>query len=160
VRRRVGRELVGDHGIDRQDDRAIGALGLFQDAQRGGGEIFLGQRLADIDALRMQEGVGHAAADDQHIDLADEIGQEVELGRDLGAAHDRSERALRRFQRLAERFELGLHAASRVGREQVPQAFGRGVRAVRRAERVVHVHVAQARERARRRPRRSAPRPR
>ena len=34
-------------------------------------EILLRQRFADADALRMQEGVGHAAADHQRVDLAD-----------------------------------------------------------------------------------------
>ena len=54
----------------------------------------LAQRLADIDAARGEEGVGHAAADDQMIDLADEMAEHGELGRDLGAADHRRDRPL------------------------------------------------------------------
>ena len=143
MRRRVGREMIGDHGIDRQDDGAVRGLGLFHDPQRGRREILLRQRLADADALRMQEGVGHAAADHQRIDLADEVFQQVDLGRDLGAADDRDHRLGRRFQRLAQRVELGLHGAAGIGRQLVAEAFGRGMRAVRRRERVVDPDVAE-----------------
>ena len=34
-------------------------------------EVGLGERLADVDALRQQEGVGHAAADDELVDLGE-----------------------------------------------------------------------------------------
>ena len=91
----------------------------------------------------MQEGVGHAAADHQRIDLADEVFQQVDLGRDLGAADDRDDRLGRRFQRLAERVEFGLHGAAGIGRQLVAEAFGRGMRAVRRRERVVDPDVAE-----------------
>ena len=50
----------------------------------------LGERLADLHALREQEGVGHAAADDQRVDLVEQVAEQVELGRDLGAADDRA----------------------------------------------------------------------
>ena len=72
-------------------------------------EVLLAQRLADLDALRLQEGVGHAAADDQLVDLADQVAQQVELGRDLGAADHGADRPLGIAQRLVERLELGLH---------------------------------------------------
>ena len=143
MRRRVGREMIGDDRIDRQDDGAVRGLGLFHDAQRGCGEILLRQRLADADTLRMQEGVGHAAADHQRIDLADEVFEQVDLGRDLRAADDRDHRLGRRFQRLAQRVELGLHGAAGIGGQLVAEAFGRGMRAVRRRERVVDPDVAE-----------------
>ena len=44
---------------------------------------------------------------------------------------------------LAERVELGLHGATRVSRQLARQAFGRGVRAVRRGECVVDIDVAE-----------------
>ena len=107
------------------------------------GEILLRQRLADADALRVQEGVGHAAADHQRIDLGDEVFQQVDLGRDLGAADDRDDGLGRRFQRLAERVELGLHGAAGIGGQLVAEAFGRGMRAVRGREGVVDPDVAE-----------------
>ena len=143
MRRRIGREMKRHHGIDRQDDGAIRRLGLFQDPQRGGGEILFRQRFADADALRMQEGVGHAAADHQRIDLADEVFQKVDLGGDLGAADDRDHRLGRRFQRLAERVEFGLHGAAGIGRQLVAEALGRGMGAVRRRKRVVDPDIAE-----------------
>ena len=121
----------------------LAALGLFDDAQRGRGEILFRQRLADADALRVQEGIGHAAADHQRIDLADEIFQEVDLGGDLGAADDRDHGLGRRVQRLVERVELGLHGAAGIGRQLVAEALGRGMRAVRGREGVVDPDVAE-----------------
>jgi hypothetical protein len=41
--RRIGREMSGDDGIDRQDDGAIGGFRLVDDSQRGGREIFFRQ---------------------------------------------------------------------------------------------------------------------
>ena len=141
--RRIGREMKRDHGVDGQDDRAIGGFRLVENPQRGRGEILLRQRFADADALRMQEGIGHAAADHQRIDLADEVFQQVDLGGDLGAADDRDHRFGRRFQRLAERVEFGLHGAPGIGRQFVAEAFGGSVRAVRRREGVVDPDVAE-----------------
>ena len=46
---------------------------------------------------------------------------------------------LRPVEQLAELLELALEEQPRVGRQQVSDALGRGVRPVRRAERVVDV---------------------
>ena len=91
----------------------------------------------------MQEGVGHAAADDQRIDFRHEVFEQVDLGRDFGATDDRDHRLGRRVQRLAERIELGLHGAAGIGGQLVAEALGRGVRAVRGRERVVDPDVAE-----------------
>ncbi len=139
----MGLEAEGNDGVDRQDDRAVRALGLFQHAERGRGQVLLGQRLADADALRMQERVRHGAADHQGVDLGDEVLQEIELGRDLGAADDGDDGLLRCVQRLAERFQLGLHAASGIGGQLVGEAFGRSMRAMRRREGIIHIDVAE-----------------
>ncbi len=50
--RRTGLELTRDHDVDRQQDLAVGRLGLGHDLARGVGEVLLGQRLADLDPLR------------------------------------------------------------------------------------------------------------
>ena len=39
-------------------------------------------------ALGVEEGVGHAAADGQRVQLGDQVVEQVELGGDLGAADD------------------------------------------------------------------------
>ncbi len=141
--RRVGFKVERHGGIDRQDDRAIGGFRLLQNATRGRGQILLAQRLADADALRVQEGVGHAATDHQRLHLGHEVFQKVDLGRDLGAADDRDHRTLRRFQRLVERVDFRLHGAAGIGRQLVADAFGRSVRAMRRRERVIDPQVAE-----------------
>ena len=89
----MGLELAGDQRIDRQQDLAAGGLGLLHDLAGGVDEVLLAERLADIDAARGEEGVGHAAADDEDVDLLHEVAEQVELGRDLGAADDRHDRA-------------------------------------------------------------------
>jgi hypothetical protein len=66
-----------------------------------------------------------------------------ELGRDLGAADHRCNRALRRFQRLAQRFQLGLHQPAGRGRQQMGDRLDRGMGAVRAGEGVIHVEVAE-----------------
>ena len=143
ARRRVGRELLRHDHVDRQHDFAIERLCLGEDVARGRDEIVLAQRFADRLALRGEERVGHAAADDQRLDLRDQIAEQVELGRNLGAADDRRHRPLRCVQRLLQRFELLLHGAPGVGGEQMGDRLDRGVRAVRDREGVVDIDVAQ-----------------
>ena len=60
-----------------------------------------------------QEGVGDAAADDQLSTFVGQRFEDRELGRDLRAGDDRDQRPRRVGERLAERVELGRHAAGR-----------------------------------------------
>ena len=94
-------------------------------------------------ALGEQEGVGHAAADDQEVDLVDEVAEELELGRDFGAADDRRDAAApdRRARATAPRAP----SASRVRHRPAAcaQAFGRGMGAVGGGEGVVDIDVAE-----------------
>ncbi len=109
--------------------------------------VVLDERLADGDAARLEEGVGHRAADDQAVHFAEHVLDDVDLVRHLRAADDRDERPLRRLERVAQIFQLLLHQQARRRRVQVVRdPFHRRVRPVRRAERVVHVHVGERRE--------------
>ncbi|CEG09411.1 hypothetical protein BN961_02837 [Afipia felis] len=143
LRRRMSNELTGDHCVYRQDHGALGGFGFFQNPQRGRRQFLFAERLADIHALRMQEGVGHAAADHQRIDLGDEVFEKIELGRDFRAADYGSDRMGRRFQRLGQRVEFGLHRAPGIGGQHMAEAFGRGVGAVRAGEGVVDPDIAE-----------------
>ncbi len=85
----------------------------------GAGEVVLGERLADIDAARGEEGIGHAAADDQVIDPGDEVPEHVQLGRDLGAADHGRDRAFGVAERGLQRLQLRLHRAAGISGQQM-----------------------------------------
>jgi hypothetical protein len=97
---------------------------------------------------RGEERVGHAAADDQRVDLVREVGQEVDLGRHLRAADEGDDRLGRFAQALLQRLQFGLHGAAGKGRQEMRKPFGRGVRAMRRGEGVVHIDIAVFGQRA------------
>jgi hypothetical protein len=78
------------------------------------------------------------------IDLADEVLEHIELGRNLGPADHGRDRRLRIAQRLFQRLKLGLHRAAGKGRENVRQPLGGGMGAVRGGKGIVHVEIAKA----------------
>ena len=101
------------------------------------------QALAHVQPLGGQEGVGHAAADEDCVDLGQQVGDDADLVGDLGAAQDGHEGAHRVFQRLAQVFQFLLHEEAGYGGQQVGHAFGAGVGAMGAAEGVHDVDVAQ-----------------
>ena len=110
--------------------------------------IVLDERLADRVATRLEERVGHRAADDQRIDAADHVLDHVDLVRHLRAAEDDDEGTVRLLERVAEIFQFALH--QQTGRRtlhEVRDALDRCVRAMRGTERVVHVAVGERGER-------------
>jgi hypothetical protein len=96
---------------------------------------------------RLQERVGHRAADQQRVDFAEQVLDDFEFVRHLGAAENGDKRAIRIVERLAEIFHFVGHekAGDRI-RHVMHDAFGGRMRAMRRAERVVHIHIAERRE--------------
>ena len=81
--------------------------------------VGLGQALADRLALGEQERVGHAAAEDEHVDLGQQVVDDLDLVGDLGPAEDRRERPLGRLEELREHLDLALHEQAGVGRQQL-----------------------------------------
>ena len=138
----VRRKFLRHYDIVRQVHGATGVIGRVHDLVRGSRQIMFAQRLADIHTARGEESIGHAAADDQVLDAADQIFENVELGRDLGPAHHCCDRRFRVAERGVEGLEFGLHRASRIGRKVMRQSFGRGMGAVRSREGVVDVEIA------------------
>ena len=120
----VGRELGRRHDVDRQLD-------------------------LEVERAPVAQLLGHLAADEHRVGPAAEVAQDAELVLDLRAAGDEHERALDLAEQPAEVLELGQEQQARVGRQQVRDRLGRGVRAMRRAERVVDVEVAALGELAR-----------
>ena len=143
MRRRVGLELGRNDRVRRQHDLAFVGGGVVQDFARGVEQIDLAQAFADLLALGGEEGVGHAAADDQEIDLLGQIAEQLQLGRHLGAADHRRDRAGGLFKRVGQGLDLGLHGAAGIGRQLAREAFGRGVGAMGGGEGVVDIDVAE-----------------
>ena len=93
-------DLLGDDDIDRQDDAHAVLLGGREDPLRVLHAVRFGQALADGLALGQQEGVRHAAAQDEHVDPGQQVIDDLDLVADLGPTKDRSERPLRRLHQL------------------------------------------------------------
>jgi hypothetical protein len=74
--------------------------------------------------------------------LAYQIFENGQLGRNLGPADNRRDRRFGCSKSRIERLELALHRAARIGREQMRQAFGGRMRAMRCAEGIVDVEIA------------------
>ena len=85
---------VGDDEVDREVDGDAAPLRLLEQRRRELDLVGLEQRVADRDPARGEEGVGHAAAEQQVVDEAEEVLDGVDLALDLGAADDRDERLL------------------------------------------------------------------
>ncbi len=143
TRGRIGLEMPGDHAVDGQDDGAAGVLGLVHYAQGRFLEVALAQRFADIVSERIDEGVGHAAPDHQRLDLGDEVFEQVDLGGDLGAAHDCDDRLFGVAETGLERLQFGFHGAARARGQRAGEAFGRGMGAVGGREGVIDIDIAE-----------------
>lgn len=143
VRIGVGRECVGDQRVGRHHDLHALLLGLGQNVERRLELIRLADRVADLAALRSREGIGHAAAQHQHVDLFEQVLDDGDLGRNLRTAQNGAERTLRIEHDAVDGLQLVLHhvAEHLVVGEIVGDQGRRGVCAVRRAERVVDVAV-------------------
>ena len=100
-------------------------------------------------ALGSQEGIGHAAADDQLVALGQQILNDRDLVADLGAAQDGNVGMLRIGGGATQVLQLLFHQETGDGRQEARHALGGGVSAVRRAEGIVDVHLAQSCQRLR-----------
>ena len=136
-------EVLAGDGLDGQIDVHAFFLGRLQDFQCIGNEFVLMQGVADLAALGLDEGIAHAAADDQVVHLADEVLQHGELGGDLGAADDGGEGALGVLEHVVDGLDLAFHQVAEhlVVGEVVGDEGGGGVGAVGGAESVVDVAV-------------------
>ncbi len=119
----AGHFLGHDH-IDREDDLNPVGLGLRQNSPRVVHAVGLGEALADRLALGEQERVGHAAPEDEHVDVAEEMVDDLDLVRHLGSAKDGGKRPLGRLEELREHLDLALHQQAGVRRQQPGNAHG------------------------------------
>ena len=144
---RVGGKLRRRDGIDRQQELDALFFGLFDHFERVGALVFFQKGLADLAALRLGEGVGHAAADDDGVGLVEEVIDDGDLVADLRAAEHGDERALGIVERLAHDLKLLGNKETGHGGKIRRYARGGGVGAVHRAERVGHIQLRHGGER-------------
>src|SRR6185437_12788851 len=112
--------------------------------------VELDERLADFVAHRLVERARHRATDEQRVNLRKQLAYDVDLARYLGAAEYRDKRAPGIGECAAEVVQLLLHEQSGAGGVYILRDAGGGcVGTMRRAERVVHEHVAELRQGAR-----------
>ena len=92
--------------VDGQKQLDTLGLGLVEKLQREGEALVVAEGIADLAAGGLHEGVGHAAADEQGVDLFNQVGDDADLVLDLGAAEDGHEGALGVGDGLAEEVQL------------------------------------------------------
>ena len=138
-----GAEGVGGDVVDGQDELDVVLLGLLHEAGDLLGAGLVEERVANADALEgLLEGEGHAAADDEQVDLVEQVVDQLDLVADLGAAEDGEEGTLGRLESLGEVVELLLHEEAGGLLGEVDADHG-AVGAVGGAEGVVDEDVAE-----------------
>ena len=114
----VGPELGGDDHVGGQHDVAAQFPGALEVAAAGVELVDFQQRAANLVALGLEEGEGHAAADQQVVGAAQQVVDDSQLVRDLGTAQDHHVGALGSLGEGLEDLHLGGHQVALVGREQ------------------------------------------
>ena len=127
-----------------------GRLGLPHDV-RGEAELVpLDETLSDPHAARLEEGVGHGAADEYGIGFLYESFKYADLVGDLRASEDGDEGPLGMCHDIAEVLHLLLHQIARGAPLYVlSNARDGSVRPMRRPESIVYVEISEARQRTR-----------
>ena len=95
--------------IDGEQEFHVPLGSIFKQLLRQVDFVGLEQRLADRLAFRLEEGVRHAAADEERVHLGHQVLDDGDLVADLRAAEDGDERTRRVVQRASEIFEFLLH---------------------------------------------------
>ena len=142
ARLRVSRHLLGDHDVDRHAARVPVSSSRRQSLDAVG----LHERVADAVALRGEERERHRAADEDRVAPFEQRVDHAELVAHLRAAEHGDERVLRRVEQTPSSTSTS-RSSSRPAADGSTRrrADDRRVRAVRRAERVVHVRRRPAR---------------
>ena len=96
--------------------------------------VSLHRRGAGIGPKGLQEGYAHSAADEDVIQLVQQVFQYQDLVADLGPAQQRCQWTLRRLQGPAHGFYFSLHQQSHGRWKQFRQTHGRGMSAVSNGE--------------------------
>ena len=139
--------MFRDNRIDGQQDFAPLPFGRAQYLARRIRQIRLAQRVAHIDALGVEKGVGHGAADNHAIELLHQIAEHGNFCRNFCPANHRRHRAFGVFQRARQRGDLRHHRHARISGQCPRQGVDGGMRPVRYRKCLVHIDVAETCER-------------
>mmetsp|Transcript_24291 Transcript_24291/g.76681 ORF Transcript_24291/g.76681 Transcript_24291/m.76681 type:complete len:426 (-) Transcript_24291:71-1348(-) len=136
-------KLGGDGEVHRQDDLNSQVLRLLHDVGNDLRALLVIEGRADGHVVAdLQEGVGHAAANDHLVDLVQHVHDELDLVADLGTTQDGEDGLRRGFQDLRKGVELLGHQTA--GALYVKTLANHGaVRAVGGAKGVVAVDVRE-----------------
>src|SRR5262245_28646804 len=136
-------ELLRHHEVLGQHDLAIMLLGAGHDLLDHRDGLGLAQRLSDLHTLRVQEGAGHAASKHELIHPLGQVGQDLNLGRELGAAGNRNDRPSRMIERQVEGPDLGHHQQAGIRRNKMCNRLDRSMGAMRGRKGVIDIDVAE-----------------
>src|SRR5208337_1361665 len=140
----IGFGPVGDDVIGGQQELELVGFGLLQKVAGEFDLVFFDQTLADRFALRLEEGVGHAAADNEDVDFAEQVLDDPDLVAHFGAAEDGDERALGVLQGATQILQLFFHEQAGGGFLHEPgNPDGGSVGAMGGAEGVVDVEIGE-----------------
>ena len=137
-------ELLGADVVDGKDDLDALLLRLLEEGLGGVDIVGLEEALADLAAQDTDEGVGHAAADDDRVTGPDEGLEDGDLAGDLAAADDGDEGLGGVLEERSHELDLLLDQEAGIAGQIVGDTLRGGVGAVGRAEGVVAIDVAVA----------------
>lgn len=137
-------ELVGSDVVNGQDELDVLGLGLLNQASNGLGTSLVEEGVTNGDVVEgLLEGESHTTADDEGVDLVQEVVNELDLVSDLGTTEDGEERTLRRLESLGKVVELLLHEETGSLLGQIDTDHG-GVSTVSSAESIVDEDVTES----------------
>ena len=130
-----------------RDDRVHGQNQLVarfrQDAFGGFHRRGFNETVLHVVTFGRQESVRHPAADDETVAFGEQVFHDRDLVADLRAAQDGDVGMFGIRYRTSEIFQFLFHQKTGDGRQETCHTLGRGMRAVRRTECVVHVDFAE-----------------
>ena len=137
-------EIVRDHGVNGKQKLHALLLSFFQHVQRIFAVIFLKKRFAYASALRLAEGIGHTAADDQGVYFIKQVLDHRDLAGNFSSAQDSYKRTLRIVHCISQEIDLLLHQISYYsGIYILGNAYVGAMRSVRGSKGVVYKYIAQ-----------------
>ena len=135
----VSGECIRPNNVNCGNDLGTLLGSFLQVAQNVLNLVLLQQRLANLVALCVCEGVAHTATNKDGVSLTDQVVNHGELIGNLSATHDHNEGTLGVVQGLSQNVNFLLHQVTQVCGQTLSNVVDGSVLAVNRTECVVHV---------------------